>query len=216
MISRKFNNRERALLLVLAILFVISVYYLLVWEPSRISIENAEKRGREIALEMEEQEQKNAGLEYMKSKLEAIDYGKNASSHTPPYDNQQNVMKLLHQAMSKTVSYDLKAEVRMGDTLVNREIKLSFTCENYNKAQAIIRELLTGPYSCNVEVLNISTQKQEQKALTNLDVAKDGMQEKETLTKGQVQVTMNIIYYETYPADFADPNGDGRSGAGQE
>lgn len=183
MISKKFNKREKALLLVFAVLLIATTYYQLIFKPTRASVKRAEEKRVEVEEMIEEEQAVLEEQRKMEAALESIDYGKEADYVTPLYDNTPNVIPLLNSALSKTIDYDLRfMPVTFSDNLAMREIQMTFAARNYASARDIVTQIASGPYSCDISLLKMDP--------VESDV--------EILTMGEVKVVMYVIYYEIY------------------
>lgn len=183
MMSRKFSNRERAMLLILALILAGGLYYFGVWMPTANSIQAARLEAIELGTELTIEQTKARRLEEMRAKLEEIGYGDNALAITPPFDNVSNVVPLLNKALERAGEYGLRFDsVKFDGNFAIRRIEMSFSASSYRVAGDIIEELATGPYSCDVSMIRIMPMESET----------------ESIASGEVQVTLSIVYYEAY------------------
>lgn len=183
MFRRGFSNRERALVLVLALLLAGGLYFLGVWAPTSEAISQARLEAIDYEILLNTEQNKSWELQSMREKLEEIGYGERALAMTPTYDNVSNVVPLLNSALETSLDYDLRfSPVQIENNFATREVQMTFTASNYRSAKAIISELAVGPYSCDIGTLRVET----------VDPEATG------ITSGNVKVSLTILYYEIY------------------
>ncbi len=153
MLSRKFSNREKALLLILALLVIAISYYLLVWKPVNERMEAAVSAEANAQNEMLLEQAKLAQMQQMKAELASLDAFEQSTNAAviPPYDNAKKVMQLLNGVLMASQKYSIDfSNVSMQGNLALRSLRMSFECGSYNDAKAIIRALYSGPYRCRI------------------------------------------------------------------
>ena len=73
------------------------------------------------------------------------------------YDNLQSVMLELHTILADTRDYSLSfGTVDASQSIVRREISVSFTSDSYNAAKAVLRRLHGSLYRCMLNDITIS------------------------------------------------------------
>lgn len=153
--KRQFSTREKVLLAVLALLLLGCVYYILVARPVQDTLLDAAQRQSAAESELTVA---SARLEQMHQMQAALDgLAQTAEADVPDYDNAQNVVNLLNQAMALSDEYSLSFQpVTMSGAIATRAIDMSFTCADYGTSKQILRTLLDSPYRCRVTSVSLS------------------------------------------------------------
>lgn len=103
--KRKFSLREQILMVVLALLLLICVYYILVERPVQDTLLSASQRQSEAESRMTVAEVQLGKMRKMQSALDSLDGSKQAD--VPDYDNTKNVVEMLNNALSISDGYNL-------------------------------------------------------------------------------------------------------------
>ena len=155
--KRKLTSREWMLLGVLAVLAVVSAYVAFFYMPMTSA--------RDAALaEAQSCEEQNAALQIrleekkrMERELEEIF---NRDAHPlglPDYDNLKPVIIELNGVLASTENYSLSfATVDDSQSVVRREIAISFTCGSYDAAKDVLQRLHDSLYRCMLNNVSIS------------------------------------------------------------
>ncbi len=155
--NRTFTTREKALILVLAVLLLGCCYYLLVLKPSLDTMQSADARFSSIQDEMLIQQTvaaRKADLEQQIAQAEAD--GKTQKT-LPSYDNTKNEIAALDSILSDATSYNIDfQDAETSGTLVRRGVNISFTTDSYTAAQAVLQKLINCQYSCLVTDLSVT------------------------------------------------------------
>ena len=188
MMNRRFSGRERLLLLVLIILFTATLYVMAIYNPTTTSINAARNEYAMLESSLEYELLKAEELARMRTSLKDMEDSGVEFEMIPLYDNISNVAPLLNAAFAKANEFDLRfSPITFADNFAIREIMMVFSAENYIVAADIIEELLNGPYSCDIRVLDI--------------VSTD--EESSSITSGTVGVSLKITFYEVHRPDMS-------------
>ena len=183
MMNRRFSGRERLLLLVLIILFTATLYVMVIYNPTTASITAARAEYAMLESDLDFEMRKAEELARMRASLKEMEDSGAEFEMIPVYDNISNVAPLLNAAFAKADEFDLRfAPVTFADNFAVREIMMVFAAENYEVAADIVEELLNGPYSCDIRVIDI--------------VSTD--EESASVTRGTVEVSLKITFYEVH------------------
>ena len=179
MMKREFTTREKVLLLILAVLLLCCGYYLLVAQPTSESIQTAAIRQMNAEDDMMVEEARAAHLAEMRRKLDSLDESSNVSQ-LAAYDNVQNVVRLLNDALAPAETYNLLFNaVAIEGSIANRTVDMSFSCASYDTAIGIIDTLYNAPYRCQITGLTLRAEKN------------DG-----NIYDGPVAVTLSVTFFE--------------------
>ncbi len=161
MLKRSFSNREKALLLILALLVIAIGYYLAVWQPVNARVSAAALREADAKNAYTIEEVKLAQLRQMQAELaslNAFEEDQNAAA-IPPYDNAKRVMQLLNGILTAAQSYEISfANVETEGNLALRTLQMRFVCQSYDNAKTILRALYAGPYRCRIGTMTFRGQ----------------------------------------------------------
>lgn len=178
--NRKFTLRETIMILILALLLAGCGYYFLVLEPTTQAITEASLRREDADALIVVEEARAAKLDQMKQELEKLSNGSVSHvSEIASYDNVQNVVQMLHGALSQADHYNLVfSPVTFDGHIVSRPIDMTFNCAQYDTAKSIISSLYASPYRCEISSLTLLSQSKEAGA----DISKDAVSVKLTIT----------------------------------
>lgn len=188
MLSKRFTRRETVLMGILALLVLMAGYIMLIHRPVTESLTT-------IAIQQESADTENMILELksqmlvdMKTELESIRTDPTAVE-IPDYDNLRKVMVFLNTTLSSTVDYDLNfQQVTMPEEgkIVRRVIDMTFQCDSYGAAKAVVDALHASPYRCQLGDLAMVPMTRE----GNPESAAD------SLSSGGVSVTLTATFFE--------------------
>lgn len=179
MMSRKFTAREKVLLLVLALLLLICGYWMALWQPTAAAVERARLREETAQDQIVVEEAMLGKLTQMRQALDGLNQD-TEQSEIAAYDNMQNVVRILNDALSRSQSYNLIfSPVTFDGNLASRTIDMTFTCGSYDDARAILKTLDQGPYRCRITALTMLAENPAEAADT---IYRDGVSVKLTIT----------------------------------
>ena len=123
------------------------------------------------------------------SKMESVidDYQKQGVKPVtlPNYDNTQNLMAYLNGVLGGTENYGVTFDDPTKDEddgTIHRSGKITFGCNTYDEARAIVENIGHGPYPCQIDGLNIVD-----KSVAN--AKKSSSKNKNSVVSATVQVT---------------------------
>ncbi|MDO5111479.1 MAG: hypothetical protein Q4E65_04140 [Clostridia bacterium] len=161
MLKRTFSNREKVLLLVLALLVIGIGYYLTVWQPVSARVDAAALRQADAEDAYAIEAVRLVQMQKMQAELAALDAfeaDQNAAV-IPPYDNAKKVMQLLNGILTAAQSYEISfANVETQGNLALRTLNMRFVCTSYDNAKTILRALYAGPYRCRIGTMTFRGQ----------------------------------------------------------
>lgn len=153
----KISKREKVMLAVLLALIVGCVYYLFFLTPTlekKASLEN-EIVGMEDHVLMAQTQA--AHLKKMQMELKEIKAENADIKEVPAFDNSKKLMQSLNLILSQAVQYTVDfAEADETDGIVRREVSLSYECNSYEDARAILQNIHDGKYPCVLQDVAIN------------------------------------------------------------
>lgn len=154
--KRQFSNREKVLLVILALLLVACVYYILVEKPVSDTLLDASQRQSAAESELAIASAQLEKMHQMQSALASLD--QTAQADVPDYDNAKNVVNLLNQAMTLTDAYTLTFQpVTQEGAIVRRTVQMNFRCGGYQIGKQVLKTLLESDYRCRVTSMSVSS-----------------------------------------------------------
>lgn len=177
MMSRRFTNREKILLIALSILLLGLLYYQFVVKDVERTILEYDTTDLETDLLVEQ----TKASEIMRMEAEMKDSDVNESGYVATYNNVKNEINELNDIFSSATSYSFGfAEPVSDGNAVRRDISISFSARSYATAKTIIQRLNDCRYMCHIGNVSISS---------NADGG--------GVAAGAVSVSMNVTFFET-------------------
>ncbi len=155
-LSRDFTKGEKALLVLLAVVLVVLVYYLAVYKPVKEGIEKANVECDNLRVELSAASAKAAMLERMQNEIDNI-MQDDKISMMPSYNNKKAVNTLLSDILGNmTYSATLANMTRNGDQ-IRRNVQLQFTAPSYAAMEEVLDRLSSSPYRCLIDNVSCSS-----------------------------------------------------------
>ena len=147
-LSRDFTLREKILLLVMAMVLIVIVYYWFVDKPVRVAIEKSRAEQRAMETELQAAEKRVNELRRMQSELDGIMEGGKVSV-MGSYNNSKEELRLLNDILNGTRQYSISfADVTRDGDQIRRDFTLNFTASDYNTVKQIISKLSDSELRC--------------------------------------------------------------------
>ena len=157
--NRAFTQREKVLLLVLAVLIIVIGYVKLILQPINEEIESYEGLTMEEQTAFSANQIKAARMNLMEKEIEKAK-AKGVRREVPAYDNSSNLLPGLYQIMESSVDYSLDfGELVYDGNVVQRPVEMTFQTRTYKQARAIIDKLYKSGYAMQITDVNIGTKK---------------------------------------------------------
>lgn len=157
--NRAFTQREKVLLLVLAVLIIVIGYVKLILQPINEEIESYEGLTMEEQTAFSANQIRAARMNLMEKEIEKAK-AKGVRREVPAYDNSSNLLPGLYQIMESSVDYSLDFGKLVYDgNVVQRPVEMTFQTKTYKQARAIIDKLYKSGYAMQITDVNIGTKK---------------------------------------------------------
>ncbi len=154
MMRREFTQREKALLLVLVVVLLLSGYVKLFLDPLNAQMSDAQNQLAQAQDLLTVEQTKLARMQKMQTELEDGDIS--GEVEIPDYDNINNVMIQLDTILTAASDYQMTfAELQFGNELVSRPIQMTFTAGSYSGARAILTALYQCKYCCALSGISV-------------------------------------------------------------
>ena len=155
--KRKLAPREWMLLGVLAILATASAYVMLFYMPVTSARDTALAETESCWQQIEVAQLRLTEKQRMERELEEIFARNENPLGLADYDNLKPIMLELNETLSYSNNYSLTfATVDDSQSVVRREISISFTCDSYGAAKNILQQLHDSMYRCMLNNISIS------------------------------------------------------------
>lgn len=177
----KLTQRERVLLLLLAVVAAISGYVMLFHLPMTQRIESLQTeiaQGQQLVTQLETQLNEQ---QRMQRTIREMSEREDAPPVMPAYDNFQAVMTTLHAILSDCQEYSISFEQQEArEHVVRRRATIPFVCANYTVAKNTIQRLHDSVLRSLVEDVQLSQE-----------------------ANGTVRATVSMVFFE-YQAETED------------
>ena len=178
--NKELTRREKALLMVLAVLILVYCYFFLIHMPISNRMTELNGQIQDTETQITALQGLQGRMQMMQSELELH----KDEAPIPDYDNLEQVIAFLHTVLPATTKYDFSytapTPVTEGRSVGSRTLTVSFEADSYKTARTIVNQLENGPYRCQVTPLDISSEKY--------------------LEAGKVSVGLTVTFFENLPA----------------
>lgn len=173
---RSLSAREWVMLGLLAVIALVSAYFLFFYTPMTdrrdAALAEAEQYRSEIEVANLQLEEKHR----MERELAALFARESDPPRMSDYDNLQPVMLELNTILAGTQDYSLSfGTVDTSEPIVRRNISLAFGTGSYQSAKQVLRQLHDSTYRCILDSVNVSLDRSD---------------------RGGASVTGNIVFFE--------------------
>lgn len=157
LLTRRFSNREKALMLLLAFVLVVGLYVLLVHYPVTDRIEQAGYAAAEVEDQIAVAQARQTLYNSMKDELEEI-FAMPPEDVTvlPAYDNIENLVFLFNDIFAGTEPSLSFSNVQMQGNVAVRPVQFSFTAGSYEHARRVLAALTGTGYRCLLDGLTFA------------------------------------------------------------
>ncbi len=153
MMGYTFSRREKALLVVLALLAVAGIWYQFVFVGTQDTISRLNAQIADVQDQKATDAARVMQTKRMSEEIERCKAAGIAPAEIPAYDNVQALMARLNGTLAPTTGYNLKFEdVAAGSAgIVTRGVELSYGCGSYQEARVILNSLTRGGFPCSID-----------------------------------------------------------------
>lgn len=159
MLTYSFSRREKALLLVLAVILLFLAWFVFVFQRTADEINRIDN---EISVVDTQTTVASTQVKRMNAMQEAISKYKAAGvspTPVPAFDNMTPLMTELNAIMAGTTTYTLSFDDLDTDTssdYVLRGVTADFGCNSVSEAELVVTALAKGAYPCSIDSVSIS------------------------------------------------------------
>lgn len=155
--KRQLTARELILLGMLLVLVLVGGYVMLFYMPMTAELDRLEQEKLSCEDQLAVAQIQVEDKRRMERELEEIFAADPNPLSIPPYDNLQPVMFELNGILQSTPEYSLSfGTVNTEETIVRRQILLSYTSGSYEAAKRVLQQLHDSAYRCMLDNVSIS------------------------------------------------------------
>lgn len=155
--KRKLSTREWVLLAVLAVIALVSAYVMLFYIPTTTARDNALAETETVRDELEALQLRQGQKERMEREIDELFAQGAEPLALASYDNLQNVMLELNATLANAGDYNLSfPTVDASESVVRREISVSFRCDSYATAKRVLQQLHDSRYRSVLDTVAIA------------------------------------------------------------
>lgn len=196
MLTYTFSKREKAMLVVLAVMLLAIVYYRFFFVSVNEQVDSLQGQIASTEDQITIDTAKALELSTMKKSIQEYQAAGRRETSMPDYDNITPLMATLNGTLSVTNNFSLSFDDLDGSEagMVKRGVTLSFTCENYTQARGVIDALAQGEYPCSIESVSI-TDNSATASSSSYGIASAGTSDG-TTRADNYEVTAHLTFYE--------------------
>ncbi len=208
MLTYTFSKREKVLIAIMAVVLIGVLWWKFVFEGvnNRLTQLDSDIATAQNTLVVEQA--KAANITRMKAQLEAWRASGIPMKTMPTYDNIKPLSIELNRILGGATTYTLKfddvstgADAKKDEEQssastdsVQRGVTLSFDCDSYATARAILSALVDGEYPCSIDSLSIVDNSVRNGARSTADAGK------------AFSTTAHLTFYEKLPPEIVAAN----------
>lgn len=201
MLKYTFSRREKALLLVLAIVVVLIVWFVFVYQGTTNQVAKIESSIADTQSKIQIDQTRASQIDTMKQVVEQRKAEGALPTVMPEYDNMQALMVELNRIMGAADKYTLTFDDLNFDDSdhVARGVRIDYSCGTYRQAESLVNSLAGGAYPCRVDSV----------AIKDSSAGKSNSSTSST-EKSPVSSSVHVTFFEKYPEGMA-PQATGSS-----
>ena len=198
MLMRSFTRREKIMLVILALVLVVGLYFLLVHRPVEAKLEELAKEQEDLELMTDVAQAMLIQRNSMQAELDEIfALPKDQITVMPEYDNAETlIMQLNNIFMGLEPRLSFPA-VRINEGIATRPIDFEFEAPSYEEARAILTRLTRTGYRSLLDGLSIRPSETRTTTVRGRTVTQ--RVENGNIQEGSVVVKGTIYFYELVP-----------------
>lgn len=162
---RQLTPREWMLLGLFGVILIVSGYILLFYTPMTSERDRCLSQAESCRTETELYQARLADKLRMEKELETLEAGGGSLVSIPDYDNIHPVILELDGILSSTGEYSLSfANVDTSQTIIRRNIAMSYSTGGYEAARAVLQRLHDCAFRCMLDDISMSFQQEDGKS----------------------------------------------------
>ena len=155
--NREFTTSEKILLVILSVLLIGLLYYRFVYVTTEDMMRDLDEKKQVTKADLDTAAARLERLQQMQRELDEVDLDVEEASRMESYNNSKNETAFLNQVLRGVPDYSISfSEVTRNGDQIRRTFSLRFVAKSYKEAVAIVDELCSGEYRCQVDDINYS------------------------------------------------------------
>lgn len=193
MLKYTFSKREKILMVILAVIVVVLVWYMLVFQNANNQITSLNKQISTVNEQLTIDQAKISSMNTMQKYIDKRKAAGATAAVIPKYDNTQALMVELNSILSPTENYNLKFDaVAMGSSgYMERGVTMNFGCDSYEAAESVLTSLENGAYPCRIDTVSIT-----ENTGTSTSYANVGTGSSKVASTSKYAATTHVTFYE--------------------
>ena len=204
MLTYTFTSREKALILVFAVVLVLIAWYWFVFQGTTNQITAIDGDIANVQSQIEIDQARATQLGNMKKVVEQREAEGAKKTVMPTYDNLQPLMAQLNGTMGAADTFTLTFDQLNRDNAdyITRGVRIDYTCGSYKDAEAIVSALSAGNYPCSVDSVAIN----DPTVLKSNKKTTSGLGWSSTSSNQTVSASVHVTFFERYPEGYVRPD----------
>lgn len=205
MLMRSFTRREKVMLVILALVLVVGLYFLCVHRPVEAALAKAAEEQEELDLQIQVAQIKLEQRNKMQAELDEIfALPKDQITVMPAYNNLETLMvqfDSIFMGLEPKLNFP---DIKLNEGIVTRPIEFEFEAPSYEEARAILTRLTRTGQRSLLEGLSINP-----KETVRLDRRGRVIETQSgwSIQQGEVLVRGTIYFYELAPKSMMAAEG---------
>ena len=159
MLTYSLSKREKALVLLLALVLVFIAWFVLVFQRTSDEISSLDSQIADAESEIVIDQARAAQIGSMKEAIEAHVAAGEQAVEVPEYDNMTPLMGELNSVLAAADTYSISfddVDVDSAAGYVRRGAKIEFGCDSYGAAESLVNVLANGRFPCSIDSVSIT------------------------------------------------------------
>lgn len=159
MLTYSLSKREKALVLVLALVLVAVAWFALVFQRTSEEIASLDGEIANVQSEIGISQTRAAQVDAMKAAIAERKEAGEQPVEVPAYDNMTPLMGELNGVLGAADTYSISfddVDVDSASGYVQRGVRIEFGCGSYDVAKAIVNSLANGAFPCIIDEVSIT------------------------------------------------------------
>ena len=159
MFSYSLSKREKALLLVLAIVLLVIAWFVFVFQRTSNAMISLDGEIATVKSETTLAEKQVDRMHVMQATIEKYKAQGKTATPVPAFDNMTALMSELNGTLARTSSYTLsfdELDTETSNEYILRGVTVDFSCESFSDAEDVVADLANGPFPCSIDSVSIT------------------------------------------------------------
>lgn len=215
MLNYRFSTREKVLLAVFVVIVVLLVWLEFFFLPTQNRLDSLDQQIAATSDQMVTDSAKAAQMKKMQNAIDGYQQQGRKLKTIPQYNNESALIALIDKAMGSSTVYNMTFTVTDSSStstsaaagsaasvpgvdsahLVKRTMKLSFGCNSYSEAYAVVSAICDGDYPCTIDSFTFADN-ERQRQLSSSSSSRTAASGSSTGQSNPYSVTIQVTFYE--------------------